>query len=73
MASNCHRDHNTICQFRRNDFEAAAKAFERVLIPARESKLLRVGTVGVDGPKAEANAKKPIVVEVHAASVQSLP
>ena len=58
MASNCHPDHDTICAFRRNNFEAVAQAFEQVLLLARELKLLQVGTVSVDGTKVDANANK---------------
>ena len=36
MASNCHPDDDTICAFRRNNFEAVAKAFEQVLLLAKE-------------------------------------
>ena len=57
-ASNCHPDHDTICAFRRNNFEAVARAFEQVLLFAKELKLLRVGTVSVDGTKVDANANK---------------
>ena len=58
VASNSHPDHETICAFRRNNFEAVAKAFEQVLLPAMELKLLRVGTVSVDGTKVDANVNK---------------
>ena len=58
MASNCHPDHDTICAFRHNNFEAVAKAFEQVLLLAKELKLLRLGTVSVDGTKVDANANK---------------
>ena len=58
VASNCHPDHDTICAFRCNNFEAVAQAFEQVLLLARELKLLRVGTVSVDGTKLDANANK---------------
>lgn len=36
VASNCHPDHDTICAFRRKSFEAVAKAFEQVLLLAKE-------------------------------------
>ena len=58
VASNCHPDHDTICAFRGNNFEAVAKAFEQVLLLAKELKLLRVGTASVDGTKVDANANK---------------
>ena len=51
-------DHDTICAFRRSNFEAVAKAFEQVLLLAKKLKLLRVGTVSVDGTKVAANANK---------------
>ena len=58
VAANCHPDHDTICTFRRNNFEAVAAAFLQVLLLAKELKLLRVGTVSVDGTKVDANANK---------------
>ena len=58
VASNCHPDHDTICAFRRTNFEAVAEAFEQVLLLAKELKLLRVGTVSVDGTKVDANANR---------------
>ena len=58
MAANCHPDHDTICTFRRNNFGAVTAAFLEVLLLAKELKLLRVGTVSVDGTKVDANANK---------------
>ena len=58
VASNSHPDHDTICAFRRNNFEAVAETFEQVLLLAKELKLLRVGTVSVDGTKVDANASR---------------
>ena len=58
VAANCHPDHDTICTFRRSNFEAVAAAFLQVLLLAKELKLLRVGTVSVDGTKVDANANK---------------
>ena len=58
VAANCHPDHDTICTFRRNNFDAVAEAFVQVLLLAKELKLLRVGTVSVDGTKMDANANK---------------
>ena len=58
VAANCHLDHDTICRFRRENFEAVGEAFLRVLLMARELKLLKVGTVSVDGTKMDANASK---------------
>ena len=58
IAANSHPDHDTICTFRRNNFDAVAEAFVQVLLLAKELKLLRVGTVSVDGTKVDANANK---------------
>ena len=58
VAANCHPDHDTICTFRRSNFDAVAAAFLQVLLLAKELKLLRVGTVSVDGTKVDANANK---------------
>ena len=56
VAANCHPDHDTICTFRRSNFDAVAAAFLQVLLLAKELKLLRVGTVSVDGTKKEPQA-----------------
>ena len=57
VAANCHPDHDTICTFRRSNFEAVAEAFLQVLLLAKELQLLRVGTVSVDGTKVERRAQ----------------
>ena len=56
VSGNRHPDHDTICKFRRENFAAVEEAFLEVLLLARELKLLRVGTVSVDGTKVDANA-----------------
>ena len=58
LTADRHPDHDTICAFRRRNAEAVAEAFVEVLLLARELKLLRVGTVSVDGTKVDANANK---------------
>ena len=58
VAANGHPDHDTICTFRRSNFDAGAEAFLQVLLLAKELQLLRVGTVSVDGTKVDANANK---------------
>lgn len=58
LAGNVHPDHDTICKFRRENFEAIAGCFLRVLELARELGLLRVGTVAIDGTRLRANAGK---------------
>lgn len=56
ICANRHPDHDTICTFRVRNKEAIAEAFLRILLLAKEMKLLKVGTVSVDGSKIKANA-----------------
>jgi transposase len=58
IAANRHPDHDTIATFRRTNKAAFAAAFLQVLLLARESGLLRLGTVSIDGTKIDANASK---------------
>ena len=58
IVGNRHPDHDTICAFRRSNFNAVGEAFLQVLLMAKELRLLRVGTVSVDGTKVDANANK---------------
>lgn len=58
VAANLHPDHDTIATFRRANRAAFEAAFLQVLLLARESGLLRLGTVSIDGTKLDANASK---------------
>jgi transposase len=58
VAANLHPDHDTIASFRRAHKAAFEAAFLQVLLLARESGLLRIGTVSIDGTKIDANASK---------------
>ena len=58
VAANLHPDHDTIAAFRRANRAAFEAAFLQVLLLARESGLLRLGTVSIDGTKLDANASK---------------
>ena len=58
VAANLHPDHDTIAVFRRINQAAFQAAFLQVLLLARESGLLRLGTVSIDGTKIDANASK---------------
>jgi transposase len=58
VAANLHPDHDTIAAFRRANRAAFEAAFLQVLLLARESGLLRLGTVAIDGTKLDANASK---------------
>ncbi len=56
LTADTHPDHDTICKYRRENFDAIAEAFLRVLLLARELGVLKVGTVSVDGTHIQANA-----------------
>ncbi len=58
LTGDTHPDHDTICTFRRENFEAVGEAFLHVLQLARELGVLKVGTVSVDGTHIKANASK---------------
>lgn len=69
ISADTHPDHDTICKFRRENFEAIAETFLQVLLLARELKLVRVGLVSVDGTKVDANASKHRSVRYDRAKV----
>jgi len=58
IAANLHPDHDTIATFRRTNKAAFEAVFVQVLLLARESGLLQLGTVSIDGTKIDANAAK---------------
>jgi transposase len=58
VAANFHPDHDTIAVFRSTNKAAFEAAFLQILLLARETALLRLGTVAIDGTKIDANASK---------------
>jgi transposase len=58
LTANTHPDHSTICAFRNGNAAAIHEAFLEVLKLAREMKILKVGTISVDGTQITANASK---------------
>lgn len=58
VAANLHPDHDTVAVFRRSNKAAFEAAFLQVLLLARESGLLTLGMVSIDGTKIDANASK---------------
>ena len=56
LTGNTHPDHDTICKFRCENFAAFENAFVSVLELATELKLLKLGTVAIDGTHIKANA-----------------
>lgn len=58
LTANTHPDHDTICTFRRKNFDAIAQVFLQILLLAKEMGVLKVGTISVDGTHLAANADK---------------
>lgn len=58
LSGNTHPDHDTICKFRRENFDAIGEAFLQILQLARQVGVLKLGTVSVDGTHIRANASK---------------
>jgi len=58
LTGDTHPDHDTICTSRQENLKLITKFFVRVLELPRELKLLKVGTISVDGSRLKANASK---------------
>jgi transposase len=58
VAANTHPDHDTIANFRRRFHKEIAGLFQQVLLLAHAAKVLKLGTVSLDGTKVKANASK---------------
>ncbi|MFA5892338.1 MAG: IS1182 family transposase [Actinomycetota bacterium] len=58
IAANSHPDHDTLATFRRRFLDELANLFVQVLEMAQEMKLLKLGTVCLDGTKIHANASR---------------
>jgi transposase len=72
LSGDTHPDHDTICEFRRQNRELLGESFVQVLALARELKILKVGqiTLAVDGSKVLANASKHSAVSYQRAGQQ---
>lgn len=58
IAANTHPDHDTIASFRRRFGAQVRQVFLQVLLLAQQMKLLKLGTVALDGTKIKANASR---------------
>jgi hypothetical protein len=58
IAANDHPDHDTIATFRRGFLKEIEGLFAHVLLLPRETGVLKMGTVGLDGTKIYANASR---------------
>jgi transposase len=58
IAAGNHPDHDTLASFRRRFLDELSGIFVQVLELAREMKLLKLGTISLDGTKIHANASR---------------
>lgn len=58
VAANTHPDHDTLCSFRRRFLPELEQIFVQVLAIAQQMKLLKLGTIALDGTKMHANASR---------------
>ena len=58
IAANTHPDHDTLCAFRKRFLREIEHLFVQVLGIAKQMKLLKLGTVALDGTKVHANASR---------------
>ena len=58
IGAGSHPDHDTLATFRRPFLDELANLFVQVLELAQEMKLLKLGTVCLDGTKLHANASR---------------
>jgi transposase len=58
IAENTHPDHDTIATFRRRFLPQLTKLFMEILAIARQMKVLKLGTVSIDGTKIQAYASR---------------
>jgi len=58
IAANMQPDHDSLCAFRKRFLKEIEALFVQVLCVAREMKLLKLGTIALDGTKIHANASR---------------
>jgi len=58
VAANTHPDHDTIANFRRRFSPQLKECFVQILLIANQMKLLKLGSVSLDGSKIKANASR---------------
>ena len=58
IAANQQPDHGSLCTFRRRFLRELSALFVQVLVIARQMKLLKLGTIALDGTKVHANASR---------------
>jgi transposase len=58
IAANSHPDHDTISTFRKRFLKEISALFVQILMIAHQTKLLKLGSVSLDGSKIKANASR---------------
>jgi len=58
ICGDMHPDHDTIATFRKNYLNEIKDVFKQILVIAHEMKILKMGTISLDGTKIKANASK---------------
>ncbi|MEI6206154.1 MAG: IS1182 family transposase [Desulfuromonadales bacterium] len=58
IAANTHPDHDTIAAFRKRFLKELSGFFVQILMIARQTNMLKVGSVSLDGSKIKANASR---------------
>lgn len=58
IAANAQPDHDSLCTFRKRFLKEIEALFVQVLCIARQMKLLKLGTIALDGTKIHANASR---------------
>lgn len=58
IAAGTHPDHDTLATFRQRFLDEVAGLFVQVLALAKEMRLLKLGTISLDGTKVKANASR---------------
>jgi len=58
IAANTHPDHDTIATFRKRFLKELSGFFVQILMIAHQTKLLKLGSVSLDGSKVKANASR---------------
>ena len=72
IAANMHPDHDTLCAFRKRFLAEIEALFVQVLGIAKEMKVLKLGTVALDGTKVHANASRHSALSYgHAAKLEA--
>ena len=72
LSADTHPDHDTIASFRRRFLPQLEEIFVQILFIARQTGLLQVGNVSLDGTKVKANASKHKALSyAHALKLQA--